>query len=262
MSAPRSCELSFRTVVASSTLHRCTAPRRVSSATDSHAGPPCDACFGRQSLDLVRLAGAATDRSIRTLWGVRRFDLLQVHNLLDWEDPPAHTVRMKAEGRVRYVGVTTSEGRRHGEMEKIMRSQPIDFVQVTYNAGRSRGRGAHPGRSPKSAASRSFQPPSGRGRSFGQVERHSLSCLASALGASSWAQYLLSSSSPHPAITCPFRRPARSPTWSRTSAPQPERCGRRVASPHGSLCRVALMSEWWKYHISDFLLFSPRTYYG
>ena len=36
-------------------------------------------------------------------------------------------------GRLRHVGITTSEGRRHREIEAIMRSQPIDFVQVTYN---------------------------------------------------------------------------------------------------------------------------------
>ena len=40
---------------------------------------------------------------------------------------------MKAAGRLRYVGITTSEGRRHGEIEKLMRAQPIDFVQVSYN---------------------------------------------------------------------------------------------------------------------------------
>ena len=40
---------------------------------------------------------------------------------------------MKADGRLRYVGITTSEGRRHAEIERIMADQPIDFVQVTYN---------------------------------------------------------------------------------------------------------------------------------
>jgi len=61
----------------------------------------------------------------RALWGVRRFDLLQVHNLLAWEDHLSTLFAMKAEGRVRYVGITTSEGRRHGELEKIMESRPI-----------------------------------------------------------------------------------------------------------------------------------------
>ena len=40
---------------------------------------------------------------------------------------------MKAAGQVGYVGITTSEGRRHREFEQIMASQPLDFVQVTYN---------------------------------------------------------------------------------------------------------------------------------
>src|SRR5215217_5212207 len=69
----------------------------------------------------------------RAHWGVPRFDLLQVHNLLSWKPHLQTLLAMKAEGRVRYVGITTSEGRRHDEIERIMASQPIDFVQVTYN---------------------------------------------------------------------------------------------------------------------------------
>ena len=40
---------------------------------------------------------------------------------------------MKAAKQIRYVGITTSEGRRHREIEQIMRTHPLDFVQVTYN---------------------------------------------------------------------------------------------------------------------------------
>jgi diketogulonate reductase-like aldo/keto reductase len=69
----------------------------------------------------------------RRLWGVPKFDLLQVHNLLSWEEHLATLFAMKAQGRLRYVGVTTSHGRRHDELERIMRTQPIDFIQVTYN---------------------------------------------------------------------------------------------------------------------------------
>lgn len=69
----------------------------------------------------------------RRLWGVPRFDLLQVHNLLSWEQHLRTLLDMKDAGRLRYVGVTTSEGRRHGDVERIIRAQRIDFVQVTYN---------------------------------------------------------------------------------------------------------------------------------
>ena len=62
-----------------------------------------------------------------------RFDLLQVHNLLSWEPHLKTLFAMKAMGSLRYVGITTSEGRRHGEFERIMRAHPLDFIQVTYN---------------------------------------------------------------------------------------------------------------------------------
>ena len=72
------------------------------------------------------------------LWGRSVIDLEQVHNLVNWK---AHlnTLRdLKAKGKIRYIGVTTSHGRRHDELERILRSTPLDFVQLTFNAA-SRG---------------------------------------------------------------------------------------------------------------------------
>ena len=66
-------------------------------------------------------------------WGVQRFDLLQVHNLIDWEANLDTLDAMKAAGRLRYTGVTTSHGRRPEELEEVMRRRPPDFVQLTYN---------------------------------------------------------------------------------------------------------------------------------
>ena len=77
--------------------------------------------------------GPAQIAASRSLWGVPRFDLLQVHNLLAWEEHLRTLQALKAGGRLRYVGITTSEGRRHGELVKIMETQPLDFVQVSYN---------------------------------------------------------------------------------------------------------------------------------
>ena len=69
----------------------------------------------------------------RRLWGVDRFDLLQVHNLLAWEAHLETLFDMKEQGRLRYVGITTSHGRRHRDIEHVMQRYPIDFVQATYN---------------------------------------------------------------------------------------------------------------------------------
>ena len=69
----------------------------------------------------------------RNLWGIDRFDLLQVHNLVAWEKHLDTLFAMKEAGKLRYVGITTSHGRRHEEFEKIMTTHDLDFVQLTYN---------------------------------------------------------------------------------------------------------------------------------
>ncbi|WP_199283739.1 aldo/keto reductase [Halomonas sp. A40-4] len=70
---------------------------------------------------------------LKDRWTVDHFDLVQVHNLTDWRDHLAALQEMKTEGVIRHVGITTSHGRRHREIEQIMTSEDIDFVQLTYN---------------------------------------------------------------------------------------------------------------------------------
>lgn len=66
-------------------------------------------------------------------WGIERFDLMQVPNLLNWEEHLPKLLEMKKEGKIRYVGITTSHGRRHSDFESVMKRYPLDFVQLTYN---------------------------------------------------------------------------------------------------------------------------------
>jgi len=135
-------------------------------------------------------------------WGVQRFDLLQVHNLLAWEDHLAALLAMKAEGRVRYVGITTSEGRRHAEVQKVMASQPIDFVQITYNIlDREVERRILPLAQDRGIAvliNRPFR----QGALIGSIERHALPSWASDIGVGNWAQFILKFIVSHPAVTC------------------------------------------------------------
>lgn len=70
---------------------------------------------------------------VARLWGVQTLDLMQVHNLLSWEAHLENLEALKAEGKVRYIGITTSHGRRHRDFEQIMRTRKLDFVQLTYN---------------------------------------------------------------------------------------------------------------------------------
>ncbi|HEX2251365.1 MAG TPA: aldo/keto reductase [Gemmatimonadales bacterium] len=146
--------------------------------------------------------GPAQIEESRAHWGIRRFDLLQVHNLLSWESHLPTLFAMKADGRVRYVGITTSEGRRHDEFEKIMASQPLDFVQVSYNVlDRDVERRILPLAQARGIAviiNRPFR----QGDLIRSVERHPLPAWAAEFGAANWAQFLLKFIVSHPAVTC------------------------------------------------------------
>jgi hypothetical protein len=71
----------------------------------------------------------------RRLWGVPRFDLMQVHNLLAWREHLKTLRRWKDEGRARLLGVTTSHGSKHEEMQRVLKaeSHALEFMQITYS---------------------------------------------------------------------------------------------------------------------------------
>ncbi|GAB5468234.1 MAG: aldo/keto reductase [Rhodospirillales bacterium] len=136
------------------------------------------------------------------LWGLPRFDLLQVHNLQGWEAHLETLFAMKAAGELGAVGITTSHGRRHGDFEAIMASQPLDFVQLTYNPvdrevearllplARERGIAV--------IVNRPFR----GGRLVDQAKRAPLPAWAGEIDCRNWAQILLKYVVSHPAVTC------------------------------------------------------------
>src|SRR6185503_11956563 len=69
--------------------------------------------------------------SLRDL-GVDKVDLLQVHNIRDTQTHLRTIRRLKDEGKVRYVGITTSFDGQYAEFERIMKAERLDFVQVDY----------------------------------------------------------------------------------------------------------------------------------
>jgi diketogulonate reductase-like aldo/keto reductase len=147
-------------------------------------------------------AGARQIEASRAFWGVPRFDLMQVHNLLGWQQHLPRLIEMKAAGRLRYIGVTTSEGRRHAELEQIMRSQPIDFVQLTYNLiDREAERRILPLAAERRIAvivNRPFR----AGELLEQLKRHRLPGWAAEIDCDGWAQAALKFIASHPAVTC------------------------------------------------------------
>ena len=138
----------------------------------------------------------------RKLWGVARFDLMQVHNLLDWEGHLETLKEWKARGRLRYIGVTTSHGRRHDELERIMRREPLDFVQFTYNlADRSAEQRLLPLARERRMAVILNRPLDG-GSLFDRTRGHPLPAWATEFDCSNWSQVFLKFVGSHPAVTC------------------------------------------------------------
>jgi diketogulonate reductase-like aldo/keto reductase len=158
------------------------------------------------SADKVWISSGAQGREqierSRRKWQVDRFDLVQVHNLLNWQEHLPTLFAMKGSGQVRYVGITTSEGRRHRDIEQLMRSQPIDFVQVTYNPvdrevedrilplARDRGIAV--------IVNRPFR----EGALLRALARQPLPAWAADIDCTSWAQLVLKFIVSHPAVTC------------------------------------------------------------
>jgi diketogulonate reductase-like aldo/keto reductase len=137
----------------------------------------------------------------RRLWGIAKFDLMQVHNLLDWETHLPALFEMKASGKLRYVGITTSEGRRAREFEQIMRSQKLDFAQLTYNpvdrAAEARLLPLAQERGIAVIVNRPFQ----EGDLVRKLAEKKLPDFAAELGCKSWAQIVLKFIVSHPAVT-------------------------------------------------------------
>jgi len=146
--------------------------------------------------------GRAQMETSRRLWGIPRFDLMQVHNLLAWESHLPTLFAMKAAGQLRYVGITTSHGRRHDELAQIMARQPLDFVQLTYNLfDREAEQRLLPLALDRGIAvlvNRPFQ----QGALLDRLARRPLPPWAAEIDSTSWAQFALKFVISHPAVTC------------------------------------------------------------
>lgn len=140
------------------------------------------------------------DDSLR-LWGLPQLDLQQVHNLVGWREYLPMQRAAKEAGRIRYVGVTTSHGRRHDELMAILKSEPLDFVQLTYNLSRTEAEPLM-----EVAADRGVavivNRPLGGGRLIDEVQRHELPEWATEAGIVDWPDFLLRWIVSHPAVTC------------------------------------------------------------
>lgn len=147
----------------------------------------------QQGIDQIQLSAEK--------WGLNQFDLVQVHNLKNWRGHLETLYGMKEAGRLTHIGVTTSHGRRHGELALVLLDYPLDFVQLTYNPVdrevENRLLPVARERDIRVIVNRPFQ----RGSLTQYLTGKRLPALAEAVGASSWAQLILACILSHPATT-------------------------------------------------------------
>lgn len=148
--------------------------------------------------------GAAThaqiEESMRRLQ-TDKFELLQVHNLIAWQDALPVLREWQQDGKVRYIGITTSRARQYEEFEKVLGQQELDFIQINYSLEqREAAERILPLAAERGVAvmvNRAF----GGGRIFEKVGDQPLPGWAQDFGCESWAQFLLKYAIGHPAAT-------------------------------------------------------------
>jgi diketogulonate reductase-like aldo/keto reductase len=136
-------------------------------------------------------------------WRLPRFDLMQVHNLLAWREHLKTLRRWKDEGRTRLLGVTTSHGNKHDEMERVLKaeSQALEFMQITYSPADRRAEPLM-----QLAADRGLgvivNRPFDGGDLLRRLAREPLPGVARELECSTWASLVLKWELALPAVTC------------------------------------------------------------
>ena len=144
---------------------------------------------------------AQIEQSFRNL-RTDKIDLIAVHNLLDITDQLATLRELKAAGRIRYVGATTSFERQYQDFEAMMRREALDSIQVDYALdNRTSAERIIPLAEDRGMAV-FVNLPFGRGRLFAATQGKPLPEWASEFDCSTWAQFFLKYIVSHDAVTC------------------------------------------------------------
>lgn len=149
------------------------------------------------SRDAAERQWAQSLSSLRT----DKVDLLQIHNLRDWQTQLPYARELKQQGKTRYVGITHYLNSGQDEVARIVRSEPLDFIQINYSVNApDAARELLPLCQDKGVAvlvNRAFDD----GRLFARVKGQALPGWAAEAGIGSWAQMFLKFAISHPAVT-------------------------------------------------------------
>jgi diketogulonate reductase-like aldo/keto reductase len=148
-----------------------------------------------------RAAGAAQIEHSFRLLRTAQLDLLQVHNLLDWQAHLPTLRALKAAGRVRYLGVTHYALSSLGELARLLRKEALDFVQLPYSAATREAEAQLLPAAADTGTAVLVMRPLEEGELLRAVRGRPLPGWAAELGCAHWSEVLLKFILSHPAVT-------------------------------------------------------------
>ena len=136
------------------------------------------------------------------LWGQNHIDIYQIHNLRNWKEHLAVLRQYKAEGKIKYIGITTSHRRRLSDFQEIMKTETLDFAQFTYNLDERWNESETLAIAQDRGIATMINRPFERGSLFRRVRGKRLPDFAAEIACTNWAQYFLKWVVSHQAVTC------------------------------------------------------------
>jgi aryl-alcohol dehydrogenase-like predicted oxidoreductase len=134
--------------------------------------------------------------------GKNPIDLIQVHNLADVPTQMGILKELKEEGRVRYIGVTSTRTSRYSDLARVMQDEAVDFIGVDYAVdNRESAQMILPLAQEKGIATLIYLP-FGRSRLWARVKGQAVPDWAQEFGANTWAQFFIKYIAANPAVTC------------------------------------------------------------
>ena len=132
----------------------------------------------------------------------KRIDLMQVHNLVDVRTHLTTLREWKEQGRIRYIGITHYESGAFGEVEKVLRSEKLDFLQINYSIMEREAEQRILPLAQDQQAAVIINRPFGGGDLFSRTRSKPLPDWAREVDCHSWAQFFLKCIVANPAVTC------------------------------------------------------------
>jgi len=134
--------------------------------------------------------------------GAQRLDLLQVHNMLDWQTHLPTLRALRESGTVRYLGITHYRADAHADLERVLATEHFDFVQVNYSLAEREAEKRLLPYCRDHGIAVLVNRPFADGTMFGLVRDRVLPAFVKELGIANWSQYFLKWIVGHPAVTC------------------------------------------------------------